>query len=106
YPKPTGYAATMVGFPYDDLNGWRGQYPRDVFVYQFDKMADGWKKGLELFEKMILLADPEKQALAQDDFYLAQAVYLHFTSVANQARFVIARDALLSDTLSENQKSE
>src|SRR5690606_33209808 len=31
YLKPTHYAATMVGFPYDDLDGWRGQYPKDVF---------------------------------------------------------------------------
>ena len=37
YLKPTGYSATMVGIPYDDLDKWRGPYPANVFdcpVYQ------------------------------------------------------------------------
>ena len=31
YQQPTGYSATMVGFPYDDLARWRGPYPPEVF---------------------------------------------------------------------------
>ena len=30
YLKSTGYHATMVGFPYDDLRSWRGIYPEDI----------------------------------------------------------------------------
>ncbi len=26
YANPTGYTSSMVGFPYDDLDGWRGPY--------------------------------------------------------------------------------
>ena len=36
----------MVGFPYDDLNAWRGPYPAEIFASQFEKVARGWLKGL------------------------------------------------------------
>lgn len=35
--RPTGYGATMVGFPYDDLASWRGPYPADIFAAQFEE---------------------------------------------------------------------
>ena len=46
YATPTGYAATMIGFPYDDLDRWRGPYPADVFALQFEKVAKGWEAGV------------------------------------------------------------
>ncbi len=30
FMEKTGYKATMIGFPYDDLEGWRSIYPADV----------------------------------------------------------------------------
>ncbi|NLC55755.1 MAG: hypothetical protein GX774_02830, partial [Armatimonadetes bacterium] len=45
--QPTGYRATMVGFPYDDLDAWRAVYPPEVFCAQFDKVADGFAAALE-----------------------------------------------------------
>lgn len=39
YAKKTGYAATMTGIPYDDVNSWRGPYPADVFAAQFEKVG-------------------------------------------------------------------
>ena len=37
---------------------------------------------------------------ARDDFRIAEAAYLHFKNVANQTRFTLARNALLSESLS------
>lgn len=82
----TGYRATMVGLPYDDLDNWRGPYPRDVFAQQFERVADGWKAGIEALQ-----AIPGPTAKA--DRRLAEAAGLHLQSVADQARFVMARDA-------------
>lgn len=93
YAEPTGYHSTMVGFPYDDLDGWRGPYPRQVFADQFAKVAEGWEQGLKAFADVIEKSDQNKRATAEADFGLAVAVQLHFASVANQARFVMARDA-------------
>ena len=105
FAKPTGYAATMVGFPYDDLNGWRSIYPAEVFVTQFEKVARGWKRGLYYFSKVTHLADPEKKGTAQADWRIAKATYLHFASVANQGRFIVDRDSLLKNNLPDAEKS-
>jgi len=96
YASPTGYSATMVGFPYDDLNGWRGSYPSEIFAEQFQKLADGWADGLADLEAAQKLVPQELQAAAAADLRVAQAAHLHFASVANQARFIMARDARLA----------
>lgn len=104
YPKPTGYRATMVGFPYDDVQSWRGVYPPDVLARQFEKMATGWREGLFAFEKALRKTGGPRQGVARSDFGVAEAVALHFGSVANQIRFVGARDALLSGSLSPPER--
>lgn len=103
FSRPTGYSATMVGFPYDDIDGWRGVYPKDVFVSQFENVAQGWEEGLEFFNKVVQLSN-DQENIAQYDMYIAKAAYLHFASVANQGRFIITRDALLTNNLSDVEK--
>jgi hypothetical protein len=105
FPEPTGYHATMVGFPYDDVEGWRGRYPADVLAAQFEKMAVGWKAGLTDYKKILgKTGTPAEQANARDDIRVAEAAGLHFDSVANQIQFVLARNALLSGKLSASER--
>jgi hypothetical protein len=105
YAKPTGYASTMVGFPYDDLAGWRGIYPADVLADQFETIASGWQAGLAHFQTAVAKIErPEQKAVAQRDLGVAQAAGLHFASVANQIRFIQARDALLTGSLSRSER--
>jgi hypothetical protein len=94
YPSKTGYSATMWGIPYDDLDGWRGPYPPEVFAAQFEKMAEGWRPGLAEMQRAAEKAPPDRRSEALTDLRFAQAAGIHFQSVANQARFVLARDAL------------
>jgi hypothetical protein len=105
YARPTGYRATMVGFPYDDLNGWRAIYPAQVLAGQFEKIAQGWEEGLvalgQAREKTIT---PSERANLREDLGLAEAAGLHFRSVANQVRFIMARDALLSGSLRDAER--
>ncbi|HOQ86987.1 MAG TPA: hypothetical protein PLQ89_14840 [Phycisphaerae bacterium] len=97
--KPTGYHSTMVGFPYDDLDNWRAVYPAAVYVGQFRKIADGWKEGLAAFKQVCESAqgDLELQNASQD-WVLARAAWCHFASTANQADFIMARNALTEAT--------
>ncbi|GMU93212.1 MAG: hypothetical protein AMXMBFR4_22700 [Candidatus Hydrogenedentota bacterium] len=95
YPSKTGYSATMWGIPYDDLTGWRGPYPPDVFAGQFEKVAEGWRPGIEELRRAVENAPDELRNDAAADLRLARAAAIHFQSVANQARFVAARDTLL-----------
>jgi hypothetical protein len=97
YERPTGYAASMVGIPYDDLQAWRGPYPADVFAAQFQKVADGWAEGLAELKAAQRAVPDSQRAAAAADLRVAEAAQLHFASVANQCRFVLARDALLAD---------
>ena len=91
WAAPTGRPASMLGFPHDDLDGWRGPYPREVYASQFEAVARGWDAGVaELAEVVRLAAD---KGLAEEDRRLARAAGIHLRSVANQARYIIERDA-------------
>ncbi|HUT87933.1 MAG TPA: hypothetical protein VMY37_00410 [Thermoguttaceae bacterium] len=97
YPTRTGWAATMVGFPYDAVDQWRGPYPRDVFAEQFEKVAAGWGQGVAELETAVEKTPVEKRPAVQTELIYARAARLHFASVANQTRFIMARDALADE---------
>jgi hypothetical protein len=96
--EATGYAATMVGIPYDDLNGWRAVYPSVVFIGQFEKVADGYDQALVDLQSAAKAGeealDPAQRAAIAGELSVAEAAAIHFRSVAFQARFVEARNAL------------
>jgi hypothetical protein len=94
YPSKTGYHATMWGIPYDDLESWRGSYPPEVFAAQFEKVAAGFKLALTELQLAVEQASPTHRKQAEADLRFARAATLHFQAVANQARFVLARDEL------------
>ena len=93
FAKKTGYTATMVGLPYDDVNGWRGPYPPEVLAGQYEKVAAGFRKGIAGLELAVGKAPPERAVEAKRELGVAQAAQIHFQSVANQVRFVLARDS-------------
>jgi hypothetical protein len=97
WPEPTGYSATMIGFPYDDLDTWRAVYPPDVFVSQFRKVADGFDRAMDGLRVALRAGGSrvEEQNALRSEMDLAEAATLHFRSTANQARFVILRRRLM-----------
>lgn len=95
WEKPTGYKATMVGFPYDDIDGWRSVFPPDVYAGQFRKMADGFDAAIAKLEQAAAAKpDPAHAAEFNAELDVARACAIHFRSVANQTNFVLARNAL------------
>lgn len=89
WPAPTGYKACMVGIPYDDLKGWRAIYPPEVFASQLEKVASGFEAATAALRAAVPTPPP---ALAEE-LRFAEAAAIHFASVANQSRAVLARDA-------------
>lgn len=88
YLKPTGRKATMIGFPYDDLDSWRSIYPRPAFHAQFERLVAGWREGTDM------LAAHEGEHPGWDEMLtMARAALVHFSSALHQIRFVEARDA-------------
>ena len=95
WETPTGYKATMVGIPYDDLDGWRAVYPPEVFIAQFAKMAHGFEAAARaLREAANAENEPRYAQAAAEEADVMEVCALHFRSVANQGRFIVAREAL------------
>lgn len=96
WARPTRYAATMVGIPYDDLKGWCGPYPPEVFAAQLLKIADGFDAALAALRNAAQTAPPSAQHrdALEGELRVAQAASIHFRSAALQCQFVAARDAL------------
>lgn len=96
--EPTGYRASMVGFPYDDLDAWRAVYPPEVFIGQFEKVATGFERAhaslTAAFHACRSRLTADQSAAAVQELSVGEAAAIHFRSVANQARFVLARRGL------------
>lgn len=105
WDEPTGYKASMVGFPYDDLEGWltsyqdegRTVYSPEKFIAQFEKVADGFDQTLEKIKDALAqldgTTDAQRKAL-ELECGVAEVCGIHFRSCANQARFILARRGL------------
>ncbi len=106
YRVKTNYGATMVGIPYDDVTAWRGAYPVEIFAGQYEKVAQGWQAGIPLLKEAAAKAPAERRADAQTELRFAEAACIHFQSVVNQTRYVVARDALAQtpNTLTAEQR--
>lgn len=103
YPFPTGYPSTMVGFGYDDLDGWRGPYPADVFADQFSKLAQAWERGTQKLRQAADAAPEATKKQAVEQYTFASAAHCHFLSVANQIQFIRIRDRLLDRELPKTE---
>ena len=89
---PTGYRATMVGFPYDDLRAWRAIYPEDIFEEQFRLVCTQWQQGLELLESAADSIAPEDEEAFEELRRVATASFCHLNACYQQIRFTRARD--------------
>lgn len=99
--QPTRYAATMVGFGYDDLDRWRSPYPAAVFIGQLEKVAAGFAAaGMGIERRLDGRRDAGAPAVAaaRAEARLMTAASLHWQSVANQARFIELRRRLLAES--------
>ncbi len=97
WEKPTHYQASMVGLPYDHLDAWRAVYPPEVFIGQLEKVSSGFETALSVLKASVskLTLDPVFQKPLAKEMDVAEAAAIHFQSVANQARFVRARNQVI-----------
>ena len=88
YTQNTGYTATMIGFPYDDIDSWRSIYPVEIYENQMMKVAEGMDKALKKFYE---IENPGNKLL--DDMIInAEAALCHMRSVCNHIKFIRARN--------------
>ena len=94
YAEPTGWPATMVNTPYDDLTHWTAGFAEkpSVWLDQMRQVADGFEKGDAAWRAAIGRMSGESRTLAEREAGVFRAATLHFRTSADQAAFILARD--------------
>ncbi len=90
--SPSGYHATMVGFPYDDLAKWRGKYSEELFSRTFVRMSSGWAEGLKFLETAEPLVPDAFRCNFNELKRYSLAAYCHLKSTWNQIEFIRLRE--------------
>ena len=93
FTAPTGYAATMVGFPYDDLKRQSIPYPEDVFENQWRILTEKWRDdGLLPLEEARQDIAPQYMEAYRELCNFARACWCHFRSAYCQVAWNRRRD--------------
>ena len=105
FPEPTHRRATMVCFPYDDLDRWRGTehdvepYPPELMEEVFREMSEGIREGVEILER----AAAENPGAGNDRLAelltMARTFYCHFRSSFLQICFIRRREKRVKEEL-------
>jgi len=109
WTTPTGYNATMTGFPYDDAKNWCGVFPLEIFANQMEKVSHGFTESLSTIKKETENIEFDKSMYKKNfeqECRVIEVCSLHFESVANQIRFVILRNELLNNNISDERKQQ
>lgn len=100
FTESTGFRSSMIGFPYDHLEGWRAIYPEDVFENQFEKLVSKWSDGVSLLNTQI---NYQNNTSFNEYVTISKAALCHFKSTYNQIRFVRLRDKLAVESNAETK---
>lgn len=77
YEEPTGLPSTMVGYPFDNIDMWRGTFSRQAYTECFRLLSEEWKKGLDV---LVGLKDEnacKMKRIAEAAYCVLRSVYLH-----------------------------
>ena len=98
--QKTNYQATMVGFPYDDLRKWAGIYPTEVYESEYQKLCEGWEKGVAFLEGYEGLNSELDELIL-----IAKAILCQYESAYHHIQFVRYRgdDATEVDALGKKE---
>ncbi len=87
--EKTGYRASMVGYPYDDIEWWSGIYPEDVYEDEYRQLVEGWREGLA----DLLVYEGLNEEL-DEMILMARVVLCQYESAYHHIQFVNRRDAM------------
>ena len=90
--KNTGYRASMLGYPYDDMKSWSGIYPPEIYENEYRQLCEEWKQGLKLLERY---EGYDKEL--DEMIFMAKTVLCQYESAYHHARFVNRRNAIFRD---------
>lgn len=77
YANPTDLEATMVGFPFDKIDSWRGNFSRNLFMERFKNLTEEWQKGLKALENVQEYNSLSMKRIAEATYCVLRSTYLH-----------------------------
>jgi hypothetical protein len=86
YPKRTGYTATMVGFPFDDVQSWVGTQTIESYTSKLSALLRKWEQGLALLENV------RGNDNVTELIRYAKVVYINLKSTLIQIDFNLKRE--------------
>lgn len=96
WSEPTGYKATMVGLPYDDVTSWRSIYPPAVFARLLHEIGAAFAEIIRQLDdectKLDLNEAEQRAVLLERN--IIETISIHYQSIANQVDFIELRDKL------------
>lgn len=87
YKEKTDLKATMVGFPYDDIESWKGVYNKKTIENQLRMLSNEWKKGIKILNK---ISSNNKNLIELKQ--ISNACYAHFYSSYLLCLFIKKRE--------------
>lgn len=84
--KDTGYQASMVGYPYDDVSRWCGIYSSEVYENKYRQLCKEWQEGLEL-----LMQHEGRNKELDEVILMAKVVLCQYESAHHHVQFVNRR---------------
>ncbi len=86
YPQKTGYTATMVGFPFDDIDSWVGTHTIESYTSKLSTLLEKWEQGLKILE------NAHGNTNVTELIRYAKVVYINLKSTLVQISFNLERD--------------
>ncbi|MBO5223694.1 MAG: hypothetical protein J6C23_04190 [Clostridia bacterium] len=86
YPHKTGYTATMVGFPFDDVNTWVGTHTVESYTSKLSVLLKKWEQGLAMLENV------SGNDNVTELIRFAKVVYINLKSTLVQIDFNLKRE--------------
>ena len=82
--------STMVCYAFDDYENWTKPYPTSVYLSQYEKLLDSWRKGCELLKDFGTGKTLELKLFAE-------GAYAHFLSDYLQTKFSVLKKNLAAN---------
>ena len=77
YAETTGLRSTMIGYPFDNIDMWRGTFSRKAYTERFRILSEEWKKGLGELLGVKSYNARSMQRIAEAAYCALRSVYLH-----------------------------
>ena len=97
YAENTGLPSSMVGYPFDNIDMWRGTFSRKAYAERFRVLSEEWKKGTEALSAVKTHNACNMKRIAEAAYCVLRSVYLH-------CQWILERDTAAAEEEFANTK--